>query len=119
MPTMKVILSPLDSIGPRTFFLRKTGQLAFARDERRIGRDQSPLGGVSGGFSRVGGEQHLHSEVSQFVGYLMHHDIALPGRHVADIDGPDASGILLNDLAVNLRVALAGITYQDEGKLGI
>jgi hypothetical protein len=96
MPTTKVILSPLDSIGPPTFVLRRTVELAFARDERRIRGDQTPFGSVSRSFGRVGGEQHLHSEIPQFVGYLMHDDISLPGRHVANINSPDASGVLLD-----------------------
>src|SRR5436309_1728543 len=49
----------------------------------------------------------------------MHDDIALVGCHVANINGPDTSGILLDYLSVDLRVALARVAYQDEGKLRV
>src|SRR5215210_338547 len=84
-----------------------------------VGRDESVRGGVPGSLCRVGGEQHRHPEGSKLVGDLAHGGVTLSPRHVADVDGPDAAGVFVNDLTINLRVALAGIADQDEGEIHI
>ncbi len=72
-----------------------------------------------GGLRRAGGEQHLHPGAPQLVGDHVYGGVALFRRHVADVDGVYAAGMLVDDLAVDLRVALAGVADQDEGEIRI
>src|SRR5215203_1052289 len=86
---------------------------------RSGGRNEAETLGVPSGFGRAGHQQHLHPEVLQFFGNFAHLRVAFRGSNVANVDGDNTVGVLVDDPAVDLRVLLARVADHHEGKVRV
>src|SRR5215213_1451804 len=106
-----------DKRSPSLRVLNRLSGALGSDDSYRVRGDKAHGGRVFGRRGGLGYGHHLRPEGAGLVGYGFDLGVAFFGGYIPDIDDPDPSRMLPDGLEVNLRVLLARVPDQDEGKL--
>jgi hypothetical protein len=92
-----------------TFFFH-SGQLT--------GIDPVHVHGMAGRLKRFTAQQHLSPLLPYLFGYAGYFRVPVRSGYVPDVNAQDATGVLLHNLPVDLRVVLAAVADADKLQVG-